>query len=278
MENLMKKILQCLCLLLVVPVVSIFALSGCKDKNKSDNKPREYISYSEADSILTSAYTALYGEEGEGVPVTDSVSYTASAAATNDIKLIKQDTKLETIKINDTDFTSSINGEIKIEENCFMYVSDEAYVPIELVRTLIKNGITDIFGKVVEFSYQNNPKLEPDNLTCKLRVNVYDNVFAIEVQRTSSGEVLNTTVVNIVFDNNLKATDILVSTITKINTTDVFAFAPYNLESKNTKVLKFGVETIAIQTSLKSDLTAFSDATATPITNINFSKIYAGLI
>lgn len=282
----MKKLLKCLSLLLIVPVVSIFALTGCKDKDNGNNGPREYISYKEADSILTSAYTALYGEELDGVPPeetpaggnAESTSFSAEAASSKDIKLIKQDTLLQGITINDTDYVSSINGEIKVNDNYYMYISNLCYIPIKMVRTLLRDGITNIVGNTIEFSYENQPKLKPNNLKCKLRVNVYENVFSIEMQRESNSAVIDTCIVNIVFDNNLKATHILYSVSKVDNSTDIFAFASYNLAERTTKVLKIDETTTETQTTIKNAITAFASKESTPNTTYDFATLYVDLI
>ena len=277
MENLMKKLLQCLCLLLIVPAVSVFALTGCKDKNNGGNKPREYISYSEADSILTSAYTALYGEELEPnePPASPStpVAFVANAASANDIKLIKAETTLESVQINNTDFTTNVNGEIKISDSYYMYVSSEAYIPIAVVRALLREGITNIIGNTIEFSYENKKNIEPNSLKCKARVNVYENVFAIEMQREYDSTI-ETTIVNIVFDSNLKATNVLLTTSKGEGSANIFAFVSYNLTTRATSVLKLDTTTTAIQNQIQGVITEFEAIEATKNTTFDFASLY----
>lgn len=276
----MKKILKCLSVLLLVPIVSIFALTGCKDKNNGSGT-REYISYKEADAILTSAYTALYGEELDppSVPPAESASFTAATAASSkDIKLIKSNTALENIKIDDTNFDSTINGEINVNDNYYMYISGVCYIPIKIVRTLLREGITNIVGNTIEFSYENAVKFEPSNLKCKVRVMVYDNVFSIEMNMVSSDVVIDTCIVNIVFDEDLNATHILYSVSKIDNGIDVFAFASYDLNAKTTKVLKIDNTTTEIQTTIKSKLEEFETATSTPNSTYDFASLYVTLI
>lgn len=63
----MKKLLKCLCLILVVPVVSVFALTGCKDKN-NNTPPTKYMSSENAGKVINSAFVALYGDTIPEVP------------------------------------------------------------------------------------------------------------------------------------------------------------------------------------------------------------------
>ncbi len=275
----MKKLLKCLSLLLIVPVISVLALSGCKEKDNK-NGTREYISYKEADSILTSAYTSLYGEELEPPAATPSAytTKTAVAASSKDIKLIKNNTALEEVKIDENNFVSSINGEIKVNDNYYMYISGECFIPIKLVRTLLRDGVTNIVGNTIEFSYENKPKIDPDNLKCKLRVNVYENVFSIEIQRESNNIVIDTSIVNIVFDKDLKATHILYTTSKTANQTEIFAFASYNLAEKTTKVLKIEETTTTTQTTIKSAISSFANKESTPNTTYDFAALYVTLI
>ena len=278
----MKNLLKYLCLLLIVPVISVFSLTACKEKNKNDtgNKPREYISYAEADKILTSAYTALYGEEltPPTTPVAENTTFTVSATASNDIKLIKQDTVLEKINITEENFTSSINGEIKVNDEYYMYLSSQIFIPLKITRTLLRDGITNIIGNTIEFSFDNKYKLDPDNLKCKVRVNVYDNVFSIEMQREADDEVIDTCIINIVFDETLNATHILY-TISKFdNDIDIFAFASYNLTEQTTKVLKIDKTTTELQTQLMDLIESFEDEESTPNTTYDFASLYVSLI
>lgn len=271
----MKILLKSLCLLLIIPIVSIFSFTACKDKN-NNNKIREYISYAEADKILTSAYTALYGEEL--APPAESTSCVAIASSSNDIKLIKQDTELEKIQITDDKFNSSINGEIKVSDNYYMYISSQVFIPIKVVRTVLRDGITNIIGNTVEFSFENKHKLDPDNLKCRVRVNVYNNVFSIEMQREADEEIIDTCIVNIVFDDTFNATHILYTVSKFDNDMDIFAFASYNLAEQTTKVLKIDETTTVIQSSIKSLIENFAQQESTPNTTYDFASLYVSLI
>ena len=276
----MKILLKSLCLLLIIPIVSIFSLTACKNKKDNSNKPREYISYAEADKILKSAYVALYGEELTPPNATQDTTPTfpETNSSATDIKLIKQDTELEKIQITDDKFNSSINGEIKVNDNYYMYISSLVFIPLKITRTLLRDGLTNIIGNAIEFSFDNKYKLDPDNLKCKVRVNVYNNVFAIEMQREADEMIIDTCILNIVFDDTFNATHILY-TISKFDSDmDIFAFASHNLTEQTTKVLKIDETTTGIQTSIKTMLENYKQEESTPNTTYDFASLYVSLI
>ncbi len=231
----MKKILKCLCLLLIVPIVSVFALTGCKEKNNNNNGPKA-MTYADLKTVLNSAFTQLYGTdipaippeepeetpgEGEGNdgPVGEvggdamtpmSVSYgTASAASSNNFKVSNGNSIYDEIAKDTESFKTSTGAFVLAINNVSVDIIQSAKFSLNIARSLIYQNKSAVLNNTIIFSYTNQEELYPDQLDCKMKITVYKSSVLIECHTTSGGDAFESYFVNIEYNSKYEATRVM---------------------------------------------------------------------
>lgn len=230
----MKKLLKCLCLLLVVPIVSVFALTGCKDKNDNNNGPKA-MTYADLKTVLNSAFTQLYGDEipaileeepetpgegGEGSENDEPVgeiggdaiapmSYGAYAASSNGLKISSGSSVYDDIAKDTESFKSTEGAYALAINNVSVGIKESSMFALNIARSLIYQNKTDVLNKTMIYSYSGQDELYPDQLDCKIKITVYKSSVLIECHTISGGDDFESYFVNVEYNSKYQATKVM---------------------------------------------------------------------
>lgn len=271
----MKKILKCLCLLFIIPIVSVFTLTGCKDKNK--NTPQT-ISYSNLKTILNSAFTQLYGTETPAIPP----EITVSNSNPSDV-VISQNTNLfNTIASDSESFKSSTGSSVLAINNMQLNLKSIFKIPLTVARSLIYQNQTNVLNKTMIYSFEERESY-PNQLTCKIKITVHKESVFIEYYSTSYDLEHESFFINIAFDNNFNATKIMyclgngdgAEDSTPENPTEYFCYAIYDLANDTSYTLDKNAENFeTYKTQLKTSISNFKQSEGTVDNSVDFKSIF----
>lgn len=226
----MKKILKCLSLLLLIPIISVFALTGCKDKNNNDNNPKS-MTYGDLKTVLNSAFTQLYGNDIPAIPTEEPetpeepgddepageigedaatpVGYGAYAASNNSFTISNGNSVYDEIakqadafKLGEGSYVLSIN-------NVSFNILQLAKTPLTIARSLIYQDEKSVLNNAIIFSYREAEELTPQDIDFKIRLTVYKSSVLIECHAKSGGDDYESYFLNIEYNSNYKATKIM---------------------------------------------------------------------
>ena len=286
----MKKLLKCLCLILVVPVVSVFALTGCKDKN-NNTPPTKYMSSENAGKVINSAFVALYGDTIPALPPqyddpvnpedkegADEVSYKDSAYAasgSNKIAINTSSSIYNTAASKAQNF-STTDGTVATATLGMLDLSLILKYPLTIARSLVALEKLEAFSKTMTYSYAFAEDIYPDQLDCKIKITAYNNSILIECHTIYADEEFESFFVDIVFDSTYSATKIIYCLSNESgNDSDYFCFAVYDINNDTVSSMKYELETVSSDiTALKSAVRNFKESTGTEDDSVSLYSIY----
>ncbi len=217
----MKKLLKCLSLLLIIPIVSVFALTGCKDKNNNNNTPTKYMSYENAGKVINSAFVALYGDTVPALPpqYDDPINPYPGMPSTPEepveisipekLTLNNSDLIYNTAASKTNNFTTT-SGKTAISSNGLTLDLKTIFkTPLTIARSLFALEKYESLQTTMTYSYKYATDVYPSEMICNIKITVYSQSILIECVTTAYALEYESSFINIVFNNSYEATKII---------------------------------------------------------------------